>query len=247
MPTRASVRTLSSLRPLPVPPMATTMSALSSFSAASSVMSSVTATPLSAVDGAGNQRRGAANDVARAGAHHAHARLADQHALDAERGEQRHVDPAQARAGQPQLKPGGRVGVRRQHAFAGRDRGERRRLARRASARRRAPPPRRRRPASHRRCRRAPARATAAPARRSWRRASRRSARHSRRAARAPPWDGPRRSPRSAASVRPSAFDTASSRGSTGPTDRSKLASTSASGVSRAIRWISESATMRGT
>ncbi len=32
-----------------------------------------------------------------------------------------------------------------------------------------------------------------------------------------------------------------------GPTDRSKLASTSASGVSRAIRWISESATMRGT
>ena len=45
---RASVRTLWSLRPLPVPPMATTASVCSSFSAASSVMSPVTAAPLSA-------------------------------------------------------------------------------------------------------------------------------------------------------------------------------------------------------
>jgi len=51
----------------------------------------------------------------------------------------------------------------------------------------------------------------------------------------------------SAASVLPSAAATASSRGWTAPTPMSKLASTSASGVSRAIRCSSESATMRGT
>ena len=74
------------------------------------------------IDGAGNQRRRARDDLARADPHHAHARLAHQHALDAERGQQRHVDPPQPRAGEPQLQPGGGVGVRRQHAFAGRDR-----------------------------------------------------------------------------------------------------------------------------
>ena len=51
---RASVRTLWSLRPLPVPPMATTMSALSSFSAASSVMSPVIACAAFVLDGAGD-------------------------------------------------------------------------------------------------------------------------------------------------------------------------------------------------
>ena len=50
------------------------------------------------------------------------------HAFDAERGEQRDIDPPQPRAGQPQLRPGGGVGVGRQHAFARRDRGERRGL-----------------------------------------------------------------------------------------------------------------------
>ncbi len=104
------------------------MSALSSFSAASSAMSSRDGDAAFGVDGAGNQRRGAAMIFACAGAHHAHARLAHQHAFDAERGQQRHIDPAQARAGQPQLQAGRGVGVRRQHAFAGRDRRERRRL-----------------------------------------------------------------------------------------------------------------------
>ena len=65
------------------------------------------------IHGAGNQRCGAANDLAHAGPHHAHAGLADQHALDAERGQQRHVDPPQSRAGEAQLKPGSGVGIRR--------------------------------------------------------------------------------------------------------------------------------------
>ena len=50
--------------------------------------------PALGIDGAGNERGDSANDVTRAGPHHAHARLAHQHALDAERGEQRDVDPA---------------------------------------------------------------------------------------------------------------------------------------------------------
>ena len=48
MPSRASVFTLLSLRPLPVPPMATTASAVSSLSAASSVVPWVIAEPPSA-------------------------------------------------------------------------------------------------------------------------------------------------------------------------------------------------------
>ena len=131
----------------------------------------------------------------RAGPHHAHAGLADQHALDAERGQQRHVDPPQARAGKPQLKPGGGVGVRRQHAFAGRDRGER--LDLRAAhlhgiERRHRVGARRHRIAGIDARRRGRQRRR----RVGRRRASHRSARHSRRAARARPWDGPPRSPR---------------------------------------------------
>ena len=45
-----------------------------------------------AVDRERDQGGGAANDVARAGAHHAHARLAHRDALDAERRQQRDVD-----------------------------------------------------------------------------------------------------------------------------------------------------------
>ena len=59
-PARASVRTLASLRPLPVPPMATTASAPSSFSAASSVVSPVTRDAALGVDRAGDERGGAA-------------------------------------------------------------------------------------------------------------------------------------------------------------------------------------------
>ena len=187
--------------------------------------------------------------VARAGAHDAHARLADQHALDAERGAAApRRSGAAARRRAAARSPAVGVGVRRQHAVAGRDRGERRGLA---AAHLHGVERGHRVGAGGQRVAdidRGAARATAAPAHRSWRRcvsvgAHRIAVAQRERGLGMAGRDHRRR--RRASARAPCAK--ASSRGATGPTERSKLASTSASGVSRAIRWISESATMRGT
>ena len=97
------------------------------FSAASSAYRAVALRCDAALglDRAGDQRGRGADDRAAAGAHHAQARLADRHALDAERQQRRDIDAAQPRAGH--LQHGARrcIGAGRQHAFAGRDGGER--------------------------------------------------------------------------------------------------------------------------
>ncbi len=121
----ASVRTLVSFRPLPVPPIATTASAVSSCSAASSVMSSVIASPLSPLI-ASVISVAAPRMISLAPARTIRTRgWRTRDSLDAERSQERDVDRAQLRAGQPDLESRGGIGVGRQHAVARCDGGER--------------------------------------------------------------------------------------------------------------------------
>ena len=126
-PARASVWTLRSFVPLPVPPI-TTMASASARPRAVARSSRVASARLNKLRAIGDER---ARDHRRcgvehgvggcAGAHEVNARRADRHALDPGRRQHREIDGAQPRAGLEQDGAGADIALRRQHAFAGRD------------------------------------------------------------------------------------------------------------------------------